>query len=171
VNAVCDKLKPDLIINAGTCGGFKAKGGAIADVYVIKESANHDRRIGIPGFSEYGVYRTATVDGSAMADALGFKQGLCSTGNSLDLAPVDMEEMLKLGAACKEMELSGIVYTAGMHGVPVLGLKAITDIVDGDKPSAEEFVQNLGKAAKAIEEATVSVLGYLEGKETLTKPL
>ena len=47
------KLKPDLIINAGTAGGFEAKGGAIGDVYISTRIANHDRRIPIPDYIPY----------------------------------------------------------------------------------------------------------------------
>ncbi|KAK2631107.1 hypothetical protein EUGRSUZ_L03396, partial [Eucalyptus grandis] len=41
-------LQPDLIINAGTAGGFKAKGASISDVFLASEVAFHDRRIPIP---------------------------------------------------------------------------------------------------------------------------
>jgi 5'-methylthioadenosine nucleosidase len=163
-------LKPDLLVSAGTSGGFKARGGAIGDVYVTTESVNHDRRISIPGFDKYGVYRTSTHDASTLAKALGFKSGITSTGNSLECAAVDLEQLTALGAHTKEMELSGIAYTARLHAVPVIGLKAVTDIVDGGKPTADEFFQNLHTAAKAIEDATVAVLDYLGGKK-LTTPL
>lgn len=48
------QLNPDLIINAGTAGGFKKKGAAIGDAYICSHMMNHDRRIPIPGFTEYG---------------------------------------------------------------------------------------------------------------------
>ena len=48
------QLNPDLIINAGTAGGFMKKGAAICDSYICTHVANHDRRIPIPGFTEYG---------------------------------------------------------------------------------------------------------------------
>ena len=41
-------LKPDLVISLGTAGGFKAKGGAVGDVYISTGFANHDRHIPIP---------------------------------------------------------------------------------------------------------------------------
>ena len=41
-------FKPDLLISAGTAGGFKAQGGAIGDVYISKAVMHHDRRIPIP---------------------------------------------------------------------------------------------------------------------------
>jgi 5'-methylthioadenosine nucleosidase len=48
-------IQPDLIINAGTAGGFKAKGACISDVYVVSTVAFHDRRIPVPVLDIYGV--------------------------------------------------------------------------------------------------------------------
>ena len=48
------QLSPDLIINAGTAGGFNKKGASIGDAYICSHMKNHDRRIPIPGFTEYG---------------------------------------------------------------------------------------------------------------------
>ena len=48
------QLKPDLIINAGTAGGFQKKGAMIGDSFICSQMANHDRRIPIPGFTDYG---------------------------------------------------------------------------------------------------------------------
>lgn len=46
-----NQLKPDIVINAGTAGGFKRKGGAIGDSYLSTIVKYHDRRIPIPGFT------------------------------------------------------------------------------------------------------------------------
>jgi nucleoside phosphorylase len=50
-----NQLKPDLVISAGTAGGFRRKGASIGDVFVSTKVAFHDRRIPIPGFTEYGI--------------------------------------------------------------------------------------------------------------------
>jgi hypothetical protein len=42
------EFQPDLIISAGTAGGFRSKGAGIGDVFLAKGFANHDRRIPIP---------------------------------------------------------------------------------------------------------------------------
>jgi len=57
-------FEPDIIINAGTAGGFKRVSGNIGDVYVCNEFKHHDRRIPIPGFEEYGHghHKTLSVD-------------------------------------------------------------------------------------------------------------
>lgn len=48
-------------------------------------------------------------------------------------------------ASVKEMEAAGIAHVAAMFGVPFIAVKAITDIVDGDKPTQDEFMENLGR--------------------------
>ena len=47
-------FKPDIIINAGTAGGFARVNGQIGDVYVCNHFTHHDRRIPVPGFEKYG---------------------------------------------------------------------------------------------------------------------
>ena len=41
-------FRPDIVISAGTAGGFRSRGAAIADVFVSTGMVNHDRRIPIP---------------------------------------------------------------------------------------------------------------------------
>jgi len=73
-------FKPDVIINAGTAGGFKSKGGNIGDVYLCSNSKFHDRRIPIPGFTEYGIgnYSSQNIDVLAQVKALLVKLCHCS---------------------------------------------------------------------------------------------
>ena len=52
-----------------------------------------------------------------------------------------------------------------MFEVPLLAVKAITDIVDGDKPTQDEFLENLGAAAKALQGAVPKVIEFVAGKE------
>ena len=37
-------IKPDLVINAGTAGGFQKHDTAIGDVFISSRVKNHDRR-------------------------------------------------------------------------------------------------------------------------------
>jgi 5'-methylthioadenosine nucleosidase len=96
---------------------------------------------------------------------MGFKDGVVSTGNSLDAPPVDMETLKANDASVKEMEAAGIAHVAAMFGVPLIAVKAITDIVDGDKPTQDEFMENLGAAAKALQGAVPKVIEFIAGKE------
>eukprot|EP00934_Nitzschia_sp_Nitz4_P001036 Nitzschia sp. Nitz4//scaffold71_size96697//19694//20804//NITZ4_004687-RA/size96697-augustus-gene-0.143-mRNA-1//1//CDS//3329557223//1036//frame0 len=151
----------DLVMNAGTCGGFGSKGAAIGDVFLTTAVANHDRRIPIPGFDSYGVGKLEAVPSSIMAEKLGFKTGVCTTGNSLDKTDRDVELMAENDASVKDMEAAAIAYVAAMHEVPYLGVKVVTDIVDGGIPTQEEFFQNLHSAAQSLQQALPQVLEYV----------
>lgn len=76
--------------------------------------------------------------------------GVVSSSNSLGYSDDDMKQMLANDAAVKEMEGAAIAWAAHLYGTPVLALKSITDIVDGDRPPQEEFLENLQKAALAL---------------------
>jgi len=157
-----DETPVDLVLNGGTCGGFARKGGEIGDVYLTTGVANHDRRIGIPGFDKYGIGSLETdIDPSTMATALGYKTGVCTTGNSLDKTETDDEYMKNNDASVKDMEAAAIAWTCKMSGLPYMGVKVITDIVDGEFPSGEEFLENLASAAKSLQAALPKVLSYV----------
>lgn len=42
-----EKITPDLLINAGTAGGFARMGGQIGDVYLTSAVAHHDRYVSV----------------------------------------------------------------------------------------------------------------------------
>ncbi|TYH85579.1 hypothetical protein ES332_D02G277700v1 [Gossypium tomentosum] len=126
-------LQPDLIINAGTAGGFKEKGAAIGDVFLVSHVAFHDRRIPIPVFDLYGVGLRQTYSTPNLLKALNLK-----------------------GAA--------VAYVAELLKVPAIFVKAVTDIVDGEKPTAEEFLQNLAAVTATLEEVVTQVIDFISGK-------
>jgi 5'-methylthioadenosine nucleosidase len=92
-----NQLKPDLIVNAGTCGGFGSKGSAICDAYITTHTKNHDRRIPIPGFEAYGVGSLASLPCPKMVSELGLKTGVVTTANSLDHTEKDDQMMAANG--------------------------------------------------------------------------
>ena len=157
--------KVDLILNAGTCGGFKRKGAEIGDVFVTTGVANHDRRIPIPGFDKYGIGKLTTLNASQMAGALGYKTGVCTTGNSLDWVEKDDEIMKENDASVKDMEAAAIAWIAKMNSVPYLGIKVVTDIVDGGVPTQDEFMANLASAAESLQQALPKILDFLCQKD------
>jgi len=163
-----EKTKASLLINAGTAGGFQRKGAAIGDVFLLEGVANHDRRIPIPGFDSYVVGTidlTKRIHPGKMAGGLGFKTGNCTTSNSLDRTEEDDKHMLSNDASVKDMEAAAIAWSCELQDTPFLGVKVVTDIVDGDKPTQEEFMENLGKAAESLQSALPKVLEYICGKE------
>lgn len=159
------KVQVDLVMNAGTCGGFKRKGLAIGDCVLTTGVANHDRRIPIPGFDTFGIGKLTTLDPHKMAAALGYKTGVCTTGNSLDKVEKDDELMLANDASVKDMEAAAIAWVCALCETPYLGVKVVTDIVDGDVPTHDEFLANLASAAKSLQDALPKVLEYVTDKK------
>ncbi|KAL3631637.1 Mutanase [Castilleja foliolosa] len=157
-------LHPDLIINAGTCGGFKEKGASIGDVFLASDVSFHDRRIPIPVFDLYGVGSRQSFSTPNLAKELNLKVGKLSTGDSLDMSPHDETAIIANDATVKDMEGAAVAYVADLLKVPAIFLKAVTDIVDGDKPTAEEFLQNLAAVSAALEQAATQVVNYITGK-------
>ena len=153
-----------MVISTGTAGGFSSRGAAIADVFISTATVNHDRRIPIPDFDVYGVGRLEALPVPKMVEALGLKSGLVSSGNSLDYTTEDMDRMTANGTCVKEMEAAAVAWSASLFDCPFFCIKSITDIVDGDRPAAEEWLENLSKSAEALQEVVPKVLEFIAGK-------
>ena len=157
--------EPDVLINAGTAGGFREKGACIGDVFLVDEVKYHDRRIPIPTFTKYGVGAIRTAETPNMRKTLkDLKGGVCSTGNSLDATEVDREMMSRNDASVKEMEAAAVAKVCEMFDVPFVCVKAITDIVDGPHAAEKEFLENLAMAGKRLQETVPKVLEFMRGK-------
>ncbi|PSS26003.1 5'-methylthioadenosine/S-adenosylhomocysteine nucleosidase [Actinidia chinensis var. chinensis] len=157
-------LQPDLIINAGTAGGFKAKGASVGDIFLASDVAFHDRRIPIPVFDLYGVGLRQALSTPNLLKTLNLKVGKLSTGDSLETSPKDEASIIANHATIKDMEGAAVAYVADLLKVPAIFVKAITDIVDGDKPTADEFLQNLAAVTAALDQAVTKVVNFINGK-------
>ncbi|CAK9162058.1 unnamed protein product [Ilex paraguariensis] len=162
--AAIQALQPDLIINAGTAGGFKAKGACIGDVFLASDVAFHDRRIPIPVFDLYGVGLRQVFSTPNLLKDLNLKIGKLSTGDSLDMSPQDEASIIANDATIKDMEGAAVAYVADLLKIPAIFIKAVTDIIDGDKPTSEEFLQNLAAVTAALDQAVTQVVDYISGK-------
>lgn len=158
------KIDPDIIINAGTAGGFQAKGGRIGDIYISLYCMHHDRRVPIPKFLEYGKGDHKSVAVPNLIQAMQCKTGVVSTSNSLDHTDKDDEMMLENDASVKDMEAAAVAWVAEITNKPMFAIKVVTDIVDGDRPTEEEFFENLSAAATSLQEAVPRAIEFIIGR-------
>ncbi|KAG5526756.1 hypothetical protein RHGRI_032872 [Rhododendron griersonianum] len=270
-------LQPDLVINAGTAGGFKAKGATVGDTFLVSHVAFRDRRIPIPVFDLYGIglrqafstpnlLRTLnlkvkwmtlptetfivdvlvvvrrsmvsrrllilgypicvsrhfnmgairpvawslwlewTLAGSSGSSArlIGSSSyiscgplvvhlfrfcfkfsadlvGNLSTSDSFE-APQEKASISENDATLEDMEWklerqvtdyssfylfkkgAAVAYVADVLKVPAVFIKAVTNIVDGDKPTIVEFRQNLAVVTAALGLAVAEVVDFINGK-------
>ncbi|ESQ53633.1 hypothetical protein EUTSA_v10026821mg [Eutrema salsugineum] len=157
-------IQPDLIINAGTAGGFKAKGASIGDVYIVSSAAFHDRRIPVPVLDLYGVGMRKAFPTPNLIKELNLKVGRLSTGDSMDMSPHDKESITANDATVKDMEGAAVAYVADIFKVPTILMKAVTDIVDGNRPTSEEFLENLAAVTAKLYESATKVIDFISGK-------
>jgi len=90
--------------------------------------------------------------------------GVCTTGNSLDKTDEDDHHMKANEASVKDMEAAAIGWACELHETPHFGIKVVTDIVDGEHPTQDEFLANLAAAAQSLQTALPKVIEEVCGK-------
>ena len=158
---VADRYNPDLLITAGTAGGWMHQGAEIGDVFVSDQKfVHHDRRIAIPGLDEYGIGSYPAVPAAGLARALNLKLGVVTTSNSLDENDDDRRLIAANGGSVKEMDAAAVAYVCEMMAIPVMALKAITDLVDHHTATADQFNANLTMASRRLAEKLLQVIDF-----------
>lgn len=161
---VLEHWSPDLVVSAGTAGGWASKGGSIGATYLGgPHVVRHDRRIDIPGFDRFGVGNFPCVQMERAAEAIGAEVGVVTSGGSLDESPVDRAMIEASGAVAKDMEAAAVAHVCGLWGTPFGALKVLTDLHDAPASTAEQFVHNLAIAANTLADRLVALLHVLAG--------
>jgi 5'-methylthioadenosine nucleosidase len=104
-----------------------------------------------------------------------------TTSNSLDHNEQDDAIMFANDAHVKDMEAAGIAWVIENYFMahwnehhcqsvdsavlPFFAVKVVTDIVDGSRPTHEEFMENLGTAAASLHTALDKIMDFLKGKK------
>ena len=159
------QLKPDLLISAGTAGGFAKRGAGIGTIYVSEEHfIYHDRHVPLPGFDQSAIGKYPAARVSRLAKNLHLKTGVISTGSSLEKSDKDVLIIDQHDAVAKEMEAAGIAWVAMLFNVPMMALKSITNLLDEDNKSEAEFVKNLEKASQSLHDKVLELVDYLQNK-------
>ncbi len=159
----------DLLINAGTAGGFRRSGSSIGDLWVSSKVAFHDHRIPLGEYDEWSRGEQETLPCPAIAGALRAKVGLISSGNSLDASDADLERLAKSGAVAKDMEAAAVAKVANDNGVPFVSIKSITDLVDGGEAVQTEFISNFEQAKRNLTAGLIEVVRLLREGRTLAE--
>ena len=159
------QLQPDLMISAGTAGGFAQKGAQIGTVYMSQgHFVYHDRHVPLPGFAESAVGNYPAYPASHLAETLHLQCGVISTGSSLEKSDKDIRVIEQHNAVAKEMEAAAIAWVAMLFNTPMLALKSITNLVDEENKSEQEFINNFKQASQSLTDKLLEVIDYLQNK-------
>ena len=157
-------FKPDLLINAGTAGGFKGRGADVGSLYVADRGILfHDHRIPLPGWEAFGVGRIPAGVTDSLVEVLGAIRGVVSTGDSFTPCAEELAFFQRESVNAKDMEAAGVARLARDLGLPFLAVKAITDLVDDPEPEQEAFVRNLRGVSAGLQSRLMTLIDCLAG--------
>ena len=160
-------FSPDVLINAGTGGGFKANGSNPGDIYVSSEAIKYHDRLFFPDmyFLKYGIGSYQCLEIPYFANQLSLKQGVISTGASMLASRQEEIQMKENKAAVKEMEAAGIAEVAQLKKIPFIALKIITDLVDSDECPQNQFTNNFNSLITRLAEKVSELCSLLMGAD------
>jgi len=159
-----EAYQPDLIISAGTAGGFAANGSTIGEVFLSTEFVFNDRHVPLDGFEESANGHYPSFDTRSLADSLRLRRGVFSTGSSLEKSAKDLAKAESLNAVSKDMESAAIAWVAMLHNKPLLGIRSITNLVDLENDSETEFLKNFETAKVALRKKLLNLLTDISEK-------
>jgi len=148
-------LQPDMVINAGVCGGFGAQGGSITKVYIPNSFQRHDQ-------ADRCIIRSTAGDAFRASLGSGIEAGMCTTGRSLD--KTELEEAVMNGAIAKEMEAHAIAWVCDLFRQKYFMVKAVTDLVE-HPTTGPDFAKNLGAARTKIDETLDAIIKLIDRPE------
>ena len=160
--AFCEALEPDLIIMCGVSGGLSpdmqvgdlvlASKVIDADLYALHsllkdtpyEACLTDPHTLQPTKNEYIVH--PLILDKALIDSIGrLRAGIVATSNTFPAPKSLFTEIKKLGCSAIEMESVGVFKAAEYYKIPVMTIRAISNLLDesgadlGTKPNALEI--------------------------------
>ena len=157
----------DLYVNAGTCGGFGARGAAIGSGYLASRFLYHDHRVPLPGFRELGEARIEATRRPVLEELLGLEAGPVSSGSSLDATEQELDFFEREGVVAKDMEATAIAAVAMDLRTPFMAIKTVTDLVDHPEPSHQQFLRNLESSCAVLNDRVEALVRYVGGGVTL----
>ena len=160
--ALLSRFTPCLYINAGTCGGFAARGGEVARSYLAGgQFLMHDHRIPLPGFRTLGEGRVPARAYPTLEALLGVESGPVSSGSSIDATTEELAFFEREQVVAKDMEATALAVATRDWGVPFLAIKTVTDLVDHPEPSHEQFLRNLASSARHLTDLLSALIDFL----------
>jgi len=163
---VAKVLRPNLVINFGTSGGFPNCCG-LGDVVLVDACLFLDRlRFKTVNAFEWGIWGGATIPSETLQRDLSLKVGTVGSQIQYAISDVQQEIVDLLPMACVDMEAGPIGQILNQAGVNLLALKVISNGIYRDNPSKqeEEYHDNRAEVSRIATQSLRRLLTYLDGK-------
>lgn len=152
----------DIILNFGVAGGLNDN-TEVTEVYLIDKALQYDFDL-----TQLNGTKLGTLDGETenfmplyCPAGLDFPRRALGTGDRFNDSPIDHALLLELGCAIREMEAGAIAEVCKYAGVPLISVKAISDVY-GTGSTTEQFKKNLKLALLNLKAHLGEIFAELE---------
>jgi len=159
---ILDIHKPDLVINLGTCGGFK---GVVerGEVILIERTFIYDI-VEMMDTADVTDYYASVLDLSWLAEPYPYpvRRGLVASADR-DLLPNKIPLLRSKGVIAADWESASLAWVAHKNNARLLILRAVSDIVSEEGGEVYDQIEVFNERAKEIMKQLVMQLpGWLE---------
>ncbi len=162
-----DRWHPALLVNLGTCGGFR---GATEkdDVVLVDKTIVYDivEQMGDAAEAIAAYTTPIDVDWAGPDLPAGVRRGPLVSADR-DLVPADLGALQKAyGAVAGDWESGAIAWTAHRNGVPVVVLRGVTDLVGAEGGEAYGAIEVFEAGTRRVMKRLLADLpGWLDRRE------
>ena len=159
---ILDLHHPDLVINLGTCGGFK---GTVerGEVILVERTFMYDI-VEMMDTADVMDYYASALDLSWLAEPYPYpvRRGLIASADS-DLLPDKIPSLTSQGALAADWESAALAWVAQKNNVRLLILRVVSDIVSEEGGEVYDQIEVFNERAKEImKQLVMQLLGWLE---------
>lgn len=181
---LCERIKPDLIIFCGVAGGLKAD-QEIGDLVLANKIIDADLHL-LPAILNNTPYKNALIDPHTLKpitteytvhpylhgimSSFRFNQltvGTVVTSNTFPAPKSLFAEIKNLNCSAIEMESAGVFKAAEYYDVPVIALRAISNLLDTDGNDLGTRPDALTICAEKLASCLTSILNRTHDLETI----
>ncbi len=159
---IIDREKPDMLINAGLCGGF-AKAVTIGDIVLPSHVVQHDndqRVFGLALGHIPGIKKVRIPLFQLPQQKRKYTTGVCLTGDRILQGEHEASAMYtQFHPVVADMELGAIAQVCYLNKIKLLSIKSVTDIVEHS--DITQFEKRAQSGMKQICKVLDETLGYL----------
>ena len=158
---IIDKYNPEYILNFGTTGAIDNSSMKVGDVYICKKAIQFDFDLTEIDNCEIGYmeeYDTKFFD--CKNDFLDRENavGVLATADKFSDNIEDINFLRNIGCNLKDMEGGAIFQVCKANNMPLLMVKAVSDVANSDSSMIQQYLENVKIASKKLIEYLLELL-------------
>lgn len=154
---VIDKYAPQLIVNLGTCGGFKGEVNQ-GEIILVEQTYVYDI-VELMGDLDIVSYYASSLDLSWLTEPPPYpvRRGMIASADS-DLPPAKIPFLKAQGAIAADWESAALAWVAQRNNARLLILRGVSDMVSEEGGEAYDNIEMFNERAQGIMQQLIEQL-------------